>query len=100
MAEFIHVLRPSVAYLETCDRLLLDTKDMAEFLGIPAEPAETGRRTPGAGALLLASRAATQPAVPNRRAAARAPPPRAAVLSARHEAAGRIYPGTSLGEPR
>lgn len=37
MPEYVHVLRPSVAYLESCGRLLLDTEEMAEFLGIPAK---------------------------------------------------------------
>ena len=37
MREYAHVLRPSVAYLERCGRLLLDTEEMAEFLGIPAK---------------------------------------------------------------
>ena len=37
MPEYRHILNPSVAYLEGCGRLLLDTQGMAEFLGIPAK---------------------------------------------------------------
>ena len=33
--EYKHVLRPSVDYLSGCGKLLLDTSDMAEFLGVP-----------------------------------------------------------------
>ena len=32
-----HILKPSVAYLEGCGRLLLDTQGMADFLGIPSK---------------------------------------------------------------
>ncbi len=34
MIEYRHVLKPSVEYLEQCGRLMLDSSDMAEFLGI------------------------------------------------------------------
>ena len=37
MREYRHILKPSVAYLESCGRLLLDIRGMAEFLGIPAK---------------------------------------------------------------
>ena len=33
--EYVNVLRPSIDYLESCGKLLLDSRDMAEFLGIP-----------------------------------------------------------------
>jgi len=33
--EYVNVLRPSIDYLTTCGKLLLDSRDMAEFLGIP-----------------------------------------------------------------
>lgn len=32
--EYRHVLKPSVEYLEQCGRLMLDSSEMAEFLGI------------------------------------------------------------------
>lgn len=32
--EYRHVLNPSVEYLEQCGRLMLDSSDMSEFLGI------------------------------------------------------------------
>lgn len=32
--EYRHVLRPSVTYLEQCGRLLLTSREMAEFLGL------------------------------------------------------------------
>ena len=32
--EYRHVLKPSVEYLERCGRLMLDSGEMAEFLGI------------------------------------------------------------------
>lgn len=32
--EYRHVLKPSVEYLEKCGRLMLDSSDMTEFLGI------------------------------------------------------------------
>lgn len=35
--EYRNVLRPSVEYLEGCGRLMLDTKEVAEFLGIPSK---------------------------------------------------------------
>lgn len=37
MQEHRHILKPSVAYLETCGCLLLDIEGMAKFLGIPAK---------------------------------------------------------------
>ena len=37
MSEPEHILKPAVAYLKSCGRLLLDTDDMATFLGIPAK---------------------------------------------------------------
>jgi hypothetical protein len=47
MREYQHILKPSVAYLESCGCFLLDTRDMAEFLGIPAKAVQqmawTGR---------------------------------------------------------
>ena len=47
MREYQHILKPSVAYLENCGCLLLDTRSMAEFLGIPAKAVQqmawTGR---------------------------------------------------------
>ena len=33
--EYKHVLRPSIAFLEQCGKLLLDTRDLAEFLQVP-----------------------------------------------------------------
>ena len=33
--EYRHVLKPSIDYLEKCGVLLLDTRQMAEFLNIP-----------------------------------------------------------------
>jgi predicted DNA-binding transcriptional regulator AlpA len=33
--EYLHVLKPSVEYLEKCGVLLLNTPQMAEFLSIP-----------------------------------------------------------------
>lgn len=32
--EYRHILKPSVEYLERCGRLMLDSSDMAEFLGV------------------------------------------------------------------
>lgn len=32
--EYRHVLKPSVEYLERCGRLILDSGQMAEFLGV------------------------------------------------------------------
>ena len=37
MREYEHILKPSVAYLEICGRLLVDIDGMAAFLGIPAK---------------------------------------------------------------
>jgi predicted DNA-binding transcriptional regulator AlpA len=33
--EYKHILKPSVEYLEQCGKLLLDSHDMAAFLGVP-----------------------------------------------------------------
>lgn len=33
--EYKHVLKPSIAYLQGCGTLLLDSAQMAEFLGVP-----------------------------------------------------------------
>ena len=33
--EYVNVLRPSIEYLQSCGKLLLDSRDMAQFLGIP-----------------------------------------------------------------
>jgi predicted DNA-binding transcriptional regulator AlpA len=33
--EYTHILRPSLAYLEACGKLLLDSRDLAAFLQIP-----------------------------------------------------------------
>jgi len=35
--EYKHVLKPSIAYLERCGSLMLDSAGMAEFLGVPAK---------------------------------------------------------------
>jgi hypothetical protein len=37
MPDYVHILKPSIAYLENCGRLLIDIQGMAEFLGIPAK---------------------------------------------------------------
>jgi hypothetical protein len=33
--EYRHVLKPSIEFLEGCGKLMLDSGDMAEFLGVP-----------------------------------------------------------------
>ncbi len=33
--DYKHILRPSCAFLEGCGKLLLDTRDLAEFLQVP-----------------------------------------------------------------
>lgn len=35
--EYVHVLKPSIAYLEGCGQLLLTSREMAEFLGVAAK---------------------------------------------------------------
>jgi len=35
MHEYRHVLTPSIAYLRDSESVLLDTRGMAEFLGVP-----------------------------------------------------------------
>ena len=35
MNEHRNILRPSISHLEKCGHLLLDTRGMADFLGIP-----------------------------------------------------------------
>jgi predicted DNA-binding transcriptional regulator AlpA len=35
--EYRNVLKPSVEYLEQCGSLMIDTRGMAEFLGVPAK---------------------------------------------------------------
>ena len=37
--EYKHFLKPSVEYLEQCGKLMLDTQDMAAFLGVPVTKA-------------------------------------------------------------
>ncbi len=34
MPEYRHIFKPSIDYLESCDHLLLDSREMAEFLQI------------------------------------------------------------------
>ena len=44
--EYQHVLKPSVGFLESCGVLLLNTKQMALFLGVPINVARHPVRIP------------------------------------------------------
>ena len=37
MPEYRNILKPSAAYLEGCGRLLLDSRGMSDFLGLPTK---------------------------------------------------------------
>ncbi len=37
MPEYRNIFKPSVAYLEGCGRLLLNSHDMGDFLGLPTK---------------------------------------------------------------
>jgi predicted DNA-binding transcriptional regulator AlpA len=35
--EYVHILKPSITHLERCQTLLLTSREMADFLGVPAK---------------------------------------------------------------